>query len=341
MKLIVQIPCFNEIRGLRQTVADIPRELDGIDQVEILVVDDGSTDGTGELARELGVDHIVRHKVNCGLARAFRTGIDTCLRLGADIIVNTDGDNQYAGKDIARLCAPILAGEADIVIGDRETHTIEHFSKLKRNLQKIGSGVVRRLSGTSVQDVVSGFRALSREAALQINIVSPFSYTVEMVIQAGKKQMAVQSVPVETNEKLRESHLFKSIPRFIFDQLATIIRMYSMFQPLRVFFYISAFLSVVGLVPFIRFIYFYVIGAGAGHIQSLVVGAVLLMMGFMTFMIGLVADLISFNRQLLEMTLERVKVLEFEKSEQANSNAAGDRPHPKGTSFGAQSGQSS
>ncbi len=311
MKLIVQIPCFNEAQTLRQTVADIPRNIDGFDEVRVLIVDDGSTDGTAEVAREAGVDYVIRHKTRRGLARAFRTGIDACLNLGADIIVNTDGDNQYAGKEIPTLCRPILDGTADIVIGDRQTHAIQHFSLLKKNLQKIGSALVRRLSKTDVKDVVSGFRAMSREAALQINIVSSFSYTVEMIIQAGKKQIAITSVPVDTNAKTRESHLFRSIPQFIFDQVATIIRMYAMFQPLKVFFYLGLLLSVSGMIPIIRFLYFYMSGDGAGHLQSLVLGGVLLMMGFITFMIGLVADLISFNRQLLEMTLERVKILEF------------------------------
>jgi len=311
MKLIVQIPCFNEEQTLRQTVADIPRNIDGIDEVRVLIVDDGSTDGTAEVAREAGVDYVIRHKTRRGLARAFRTGIDACLNLGADIIVNTDGDNQYPGKEIPALCRPILDGTADIVIGDRQTHAIQHFSLLKKNLQKIGSALVRRLSKTDVKDVVSGFRAMSREAALQINIVSSFSYTVEMIIQAGNKQIAITSVPVGTNAKTRESHLFRSIPQFIFDQVATIIRMYAMFQPLKVFFYLGLLLSVSGVIPIIRFLYFYMSGDGAGHLQSLVLGGVLLMMGFITFMIGLVADLISFNRQLLEMTLERVKILEF------------------------------
>lgn len=315
MKLIVQIPCFNEEQTLRQTVADIPRNIDGIDEVRVLIVDDGSTDGTAEVAREAGVDYVIRHKTRRGLARAFRTGIDACLNLGADIIVNTDGDNQYAGKEIPALCRPILDGTADIVIGDRQTHAIQHFSLLKKNLQKIGSALVRKLSKTDVKDVVSGFRAMSREAALQINIVSSFSYTVEMIIQAGKKQIAITSVPVDTNAKTRESHLFRSIPQFIFDQVATIIRMYAMFQPLKVFFYLGLLLSVSGVIPIIRFLYFYLSGDGAGHLQSLVLGGVLLMMGFITFMIGLVADLISFNRQLLEMTLERVKILEFRQNE--------------------------
>lgn len=316
MKLIVQIPCFNEEQTLRQTVADIPRDISGFDQVEILVIDDGSTDGTMRVAEELGVDYVVRHKMRRGLARAFGTGVDTCLKLGADVIVNTDGDNQYAGKDIPKLCEPILKGEADIVIGDRQTQNLEHFSYIKKKFQKVGSAIVRALSDTDVRDAVSGFRALSREAALQINIVSSFSYTVEMIIQAGKKQIAIESVPVEVKETARASRLFESIPRFIADQVTTIVRMYSMFQPLRVFFYIGMVLSIIGAIPMIRFFYFYTIGEGGGHIQSLVLGGVLLMMGFVTFMIGLLADLISFNRQLLEMTLERVKTLEFQQAKE-------------------------
>lgn len=316
MKLIVQIPCFNEEQTLRQTVADIPRDISGFDQVEILVIDDGSTDGTVRVAEELGVDYVVRHKMRRGLARAFGTGVDTCLKLGADVIVNTDGDNQYAGKDIPKLCEPILKGEADIVIGDRQTQNLEHFSYIKKKFQKVGSAIVRALSDTDVRDAVSGFRALSREAALQINIVSSFSYTVEMIIQAGKKQIAIESVPVEVKETARASRLFESIPRFIADQVTTIVRMYSMFQPLRVFFYIGMVLSIIGAIPMIRFFYFYTIGEGGGHIQSLVLGGVLLMMGFVTFMIGLLADLISFNRQLLEMTLERVKTLEFQQAKE-------------------------
>jgi glycosyltransferase involved in cell wall biosynthesis len=315
MKLIVQIPCYNEADTLAQTIADIPRRIEGVDAVEILVVDDGSTDRTAEVARELGVEHIVRHTRNRGLARAFRTGLDAALRLGADIIVNTDGDNQYAGRDIPKLCAPILRGEADIVVGDRQTDRIPHFSPLKKRLQRTGSAVVRALSETDVTDVVSGFRALSREAAIHINILSPFSYTVEMVIQAGKKHMAIASVPVDTNPKLRSSRLFRGIPSFIRDQLTTMVRMYSMYQPLRVFFLIGTVLSLLGAWPIVRFLWFWWIGEGDGHVQSLVIGGVLLMMGFLTFMIGLVADLIHFNRQLIEMVLVRLKALEFRRDE--------------------------
>jgi glycosyltransferase involved in cell wall biosynthesis len=322
MKLIVQIPCFNEEHTLAETLAEIPRQIPGIDEIEILVIDDGSTDRTYEIARQSGVDHLVRHKTNRGLARAFRTGVDACLRLGADIIVNTDGDNQYAGRDIPRLCAPIMKGEADIVIGDRQTDTIEHFSPLKKRLQRTGSAVVRALSETDVRDAVSGFRALSREAAIQLNILSPFSYTVEMVIQAGKRHFAIASIPVSTNPKRRGSRLFRNLPQFMRDQLTTIVRMYSMYQPLRVFFWIGTVLTALGAIPVIRFLYYYTVGDGAGHLQSLVLGGVLLMMGFLTYMIGLVADLIHFNRQLLEMVLARLKAQEFRQRQDADTTDA-------------------
>jgi glycosyltransferase involved in cell wall biosynthesis len=312
MKLIVQIPCFNEADTLRQTVADVPRRIPGVDEVEVLVIDDGSTDGTSEHAREIGADYVVRHKNNKGLARAFRTGIETSLALGADIIVNTDGDNQYAGADIPRLIAPILAGEADIVVGDRQTAKVPHFSFGKKLLQTLGSFVVRQLSHTDVPDTVSGFRAISREAALHLNIVSSFSYTIEMLIQAGRKQMAVTSVPVGTNAKTRRSRLFKSIPNFVSQSLVTMVRMYAMYRPLRVFFYIGMALSITGALPILRFFYLYMTGQGDGHIQSLVLGGVLVVLGFMTLLIGLVADLIGFNRQLVEITLEKVRRLELD-----------------------------
>jgi glycosyltransferase involved in cell wall biosynthesis len=312
VKLIVQIPCYNEEQTLPETVADIPRQIDGIDKVEILIIDDGSRDRTVEVAREIGVDHIIRNKRNAGLARTFRKGLDACLVRGADIIVNTDGDNQYAGADIPKLVQPIIEGRADMVIGDRETSKIPHFSPIKKVLQYLGSGVVRRLAGIWVPDTVSGFRAFSREAAMRINVVSSFSYTIETVIQAGKRQLAVDSVPIRTNPKTRDSRLFKSIPHFIQNSLGTMVRMYAMYQPLRVFFYLGAVMVIIGLLPILRFLYFYFTSGGAGHIQSLLLGSVLVILGFITFLVGLVADLISFNRQLLEMTLERVKRLELD-----------------------------
>ena len=311
MKLIVQIPCFNEEETLPQTVADIPSEIYGVDTVEVLIIDDGSSDRTIEVARRIGVDHIVVNKNNQGLARSFRNGLDACLRLNADIIVNTDGDNQYAGKDIPKLIHPILQGEADIVIGDRQTDSIPHFSKNKKLFQRLGSGIVRRLSGTDVPDVVSGFRAYSREAAFQMNIVSSFSYTIETVIQAGAKRMAITSVPVDTNAKTRESRLFSSVPKFIEQQMNTIIRMYSMYKALRLFLLIGVILSLVGLVPIVRFLFFYFSGEGSGHIQSLVIGGTFVILGFMSFMFALLADLVGFNRQLIEIVLEKVRRMEM------------------------------
>ncbi len=318
MKLIVQIPCYNEEGTLPATLAGIPRRIDGIDTVEILIVSDGSTDRTVEVAREHGVDHIIVNKNNKGLARTFRVGLDACLRLGADIIVNTDGDNQYEGADIPLLIQPILDDRADIVVGDRKTNSVKHFSPVKKLLQDLGSFVVRNLSELDIPDAVSGYRAISREAALQINIVSPFSYTIEMLIQAGKKGLAVTSVPIRTNPKTHESRLFKSIPKFIEQSLTTMVRMYAMFQPLRVFFYIGMTLSVIGMLPILRFLYFYFIGEGGGHIQSLTLGGALLVIGFITFLIGLVADLINFNRQLLELTLERVRRIELGQRQNKN-----------------------
>jgi glycosyltransferase involved in cell wall biosynthesis len=312
VKLIVQIPCYNEEHTLPETVADIPRQIEGVDQVEILIIDDGSRDRTVDVAREIGVDHIVRNKRNIGLARSFRKGLDACLVRGADIIVNTDGDNQYAGADIPKLVQPILQGRADIVIGDRETRKIPHFSPVKKFLQWFGSGVVRRLAGIWVPDTVSGFRAFSREAAIRINVVSSFSYTIETVIQAGKRHLMVQSVAIRTNPKTRDSRLFKSVPHFIQNSLGTMVRMYAMYQPLRVFFFIGGVMVLIGMLPILRFLWFYVADGGAGHIQSLLLGSVFVILGFLTLVLGLVADLISFNRQLLEMTLERVRRLELD-----------------------------
>lgn len=314
MKLIVQIPCFNEEESLARTLADIPREIPGIDCVEILIIDDGSSDHTARQAALLGVDHIVGHKQNQGLARAFRTGLEASLQAGADVIVNTDADNQYAGSDIPRLIAPILQGQADMVVGDRQTRQLAHFSGLKKHLQRIGSAMVRQLSGIDMPDAVSGFRAFSREAAIQLNILSSFSYTIETLIQAGKRNLTVASVPVTTRPTERPSRLFRSIPQFIQNSAITMVRTYAMYKPLRVFFYIGLILILLGAIPILRFLVFYLQGDGSGHIQSLLLGTMLVSMGAFTWLIGLVADLISFNRQLLEMTLERVRRLELDRS---------------------------
>jgi glycosyltransferase involved in cell wall biosynthesis len=321
MKLIVQIPCYNEAETLEATLADIPRSIAGIDRVEVLIIDDGSSDGTADVARKLGADHVVRHTGNKGLAQTFASGIDACLRLGADIIVNTDGDNQYCGADIARLVEPILEGRADIVVGDRGSKTNPHFSFFKKRLQRLGSAVVRRVSGTTVPDAVSGFRAISREAALQLNIVSPFSYTIEMLIQAGAKRLCVASVPIGTNAKTRESRLFQSIPHFLRRSVATILRVYAMYQPLRVFCLIGGSLVVVGIVPIIRFLYFYLLGDGGGHVQSLILGGVLVIVGFITLLFGMLADLIGFNRRLIELALHRVIKLELAGQQKAEGSS--------------------
>ena len=258
-----------------------------------------------------GVHHIFRHKTNQGLGRAFRTGLDNALKLGADIIVNTDGDGQYCGEDIPNLINPILTDRADIVIGDRQTGTSTEFSFIKKCLQWLGSHVVRSLSSTDVPDAVSGFRAISRKAGIRLNILSKFSYTVEMLIQAGNKQMTVVSVPVRTNAKTRESRLFRNIPHFVARQLVSMFRMYAMYRPMRFFFYGGAVLSLAGLIPIVRFILFYASGDGAGHIQSLILGGVLLTMGFIVFVSGLLSDLISQNRQLSEIILEKVREMEL------------------------------
>jgi glycosyltransferase involved in cell wall biosynthesis len=322
MKLIIQIPCFNKEKTLPQTIGDIPRQIDGIDVIEILVIDDGSTDRTIETAKALDVNHIVSHRRNKGLALTFMTGLEACLRLGADIIVNTDGDNQYHGADIPKLIAPILRGEADMVIGDRRTEDIDHFGFLKKKLQKAGSHMVRVLSNTDVPDAVSGFRAFSRQAALQINIVSRYSYTIETVIQAGDKRMKIASVPVRTNPKTRDSRLITSIPRFIFNQVSTMVRMYTMFRPLKMFFIMGGLFILGGLIPAVRFIYFYMLGKGGGHIQSLVMAAVFLLIGIQLWVLGLLGDVISFNRKLIEETLLRVRRIELKDTgrQQIDSN---------------------
>jgi len=311
MKLMVQIPCLNEERTLPLTMADIPRAIPNIDKVEVLVIDDGSTDGTFRAAREHGADHIVRFPRTKGLTRAFSAGIDACLRLGADIIVNTDGDHQYCGSDIPRLIEPILDGSAEIVVGNRQVEKVRDFSWTKKKLQKIGSWAVRRVSGTDVPDVTSGFRAFSREAALQMNIVSPFSYTLETVIQAGKKHIAVAHTKIETNPKTRPSRLFKSMPEYVERSLTTIIRIYTMFQPLRVFTGFGIVFLAAALVLGARFLYFYATGTGHGHVQSVVLAGTLGVIGFLVVLIGLAADLISFNRKLIEETLYRMRRVEL------------------------------
>ncbi len=311
MKLIIQIPCLNEEKTLPVTLRDLPTYIEGVDEIETLIIDDGSTDRTVEVARELGVHHVVRHTNNKGLAEAFMSGLDACVKLGADIIVNTDGDNQYSGDSIKDLIAPILAGQADMVVGDRQINGIPHFSFVKKQLQQIGSWVVRHISDTEVADTTSGFRAFSREAALRLNVISGFTYTLETIIQAGKSNIAITHVPVKTNGKLRDSRLFRSIPSYIKRSAATIFRIYTMYEPLKTFSLIGGSVFSLGLLISLRFLYYYIMGDGDGHIQSLILSAVLMLIGFQVIMIGFLADLIRGNRRLIEDTQYRVKKLEI------------------------------
>ena len=320
----MQIPCFNEELTLPETLRDIPKQIPGIDIIELLVIDDGSSDRTSQVARELGVHHIIRNKRNIGLAGSFRAGLDRCLVLGADIIVNTDADNQYCGADIALLVQPILEGGVDVVIGDRQTSTIEHFSSSRKTIQRFGSWVVRSFSGVDIPDAVSGFRAISRDAAMRLNIVSTFSYTIEMLIQVGKKGMAFSSVPIRTNPKTRDSRLFTNVFRFIERSATTLVRMYSMYQPLRVFTALGLAVALIGLIPMVRYLYFYLFFNGIGKIQSLVIGSALLTIGVLTFFLGLVADLLNHNRALIEMTLEKVRRLESAQQARRSMFRAGE-----------------
>jgi glycosyltransferase involved in cell wall biosynthesis len=313
MKLIIQIPCLNEATTLPSTLADLPRSVPGVDIVETLVIDDGSRDGTSEVAIACGVNHVVRLRRNKGLAAAFQAGIDACIKAGADIIVNTDADNQYAGRDIQKLIEPLLRGEADICIGDRNIAALEHMSWRKRQLQRLGSWVVRQVSSTTVPDTTSGFRAYTRDAALRMTIVSEFSYTLESIIQAGKKRMAIAHVPIATNPRTRESRLFDSIFGYIKRSSATIVRIYAMYEPLKVFTYIGLTLFSAGFLISLRFLYYYVTSftGGGRYLQSLIYASVLMIVGFQVVLIGLLADVISANRKLLEDLLYRVRSLEL------------------------------
>ena len=309
-KLIVQIPCLNEAQTLPGTLADLPKSIAGVDVIEVLVIDDGSRDGTADVARACGADHIVRLRRNKGLAAAFQAGIDACLKAGADFIVNTDADNQYAGADIPKLLAPLLRGDADICIGDRNIAELRHMSWRKRQLQALGSWVVRQVSGTTVPDTTSGFRAYTREAALRMTIISEFSYTLESIIQAGKKRMAIAHVPIAVNPRTRESRLFDGIFSYIKRSGATIVRIYAMYEPLKVFTYLGLFITLIGVTGLGRFFYYYLQGQAFRHFSSLVASGVLVTLGFVVLVIGLLADVISGNRKLLEDLVYRVRSLE-------------------------------
>lgn len=309
MKLIIQIPCLNEEQTLPRTLADIPRVIEGVDVVELLVVDDGSTDRTAQIAREHGVHHVVQHHCNKGLAQAFHTGIHAALERGADIIVNTDADNQYPGHYIPELIRPIVENRADMVIGNRQTDQIAHFSPTKKLLQKLGSRAVRSVSGTDVPDAPSGFRALSREAALRLNLFTHYTYTLETIIQAGKKNMTIVAIPITTNGNLRDSRLVKSTWNYVLRSLVTILRLFVLYEPFRTFLYFSIPFFSVGLILWLRFFYFLLTDQASrgSHVQSVIVGAVLIIIGFLIFLIGLVGELIAINRRLHEETLYYLK----------------------------------
>ncbi len=312
MKLIIQIPCLDEEQTLPATLADLPREVDGFDTVEWLVIDDGSTDRTVEVARANGVDHVVRLTNNKGLAAGFQAGLDASLKLGADVIVNTDADNQYFGEDIAKLVAPIVAGSADMVVGDREVMSIEHFSPLKKSLQRLGSWVVRQASETTVPDTTSGFRAYNREAAMQMAVVSKFTYTLETIIQAGKLLVAIDHVPIRTNPKTRESRLFPSMWSYVRRNATSIFRIYAQYEPLRVFLSLAAVLVVLALVPWTRWLVAYFSGNGRGHVQSLILGAVLFNAGVVLFALGILGDLLYAQRIMSQRVFERVRRIELQ-----------------------------
>src|SRR4051794_35678393 len=338
MKLIIQIPCFDEEETLPVTLADLPREVAGFDEVEWLIIDDGSTDETVEVARANGIDHIVRLTNNKGLAAGFQAGLDASLKLGADVIVNTDADNQYYGGDIPKLVKPILDGDADMVVGDREIQNIEHFSPLKKALQRLGSWVVRRASQTKVPDTTSGFRAYNREAAIQLMVVSKFTYTLETIIQAGKMLVATDHVAIRTNPKTRESRLFPSMWSYVRRNTVSIFRIYAQYEPLRVFMTLAAIVGLAALVIWGRFAYFYIFdSSGAGHVQSLILGAVLFNAAVVLAALGILGDLLAAQRTLSQRTFERVRRIELALGvKPSHYEPAKDTGHPATT--GAASG---
>lgn len=312
MKLIIQIPCYNEEETLPITFKQLPRQIQGIDTIEYLIINDGSKDRTVEVAQGLGIHHIIDLPNNRGLAKGFMAGIQACLSLGADIIVNTDGDNQYSGYDIEKLVQPIIEGKAEIVIGDRETDTIEHFSPLKKKLQKLGSSVVRMASNTNVADTTSGFRAYSRDAAMKLNVVSEYTYTLETIIEAGHKKLAIVNVPIATNEKLRDSRLFKSMWGYIKKSAITITRIYTMMKPLKVFLTIGILFLLAGIGIGGRFVYFWLSGSGNGHIQSLILSSITISIGVQSIFFAFIADAIAANRKINDEILYRLKRIEYD-----------------------------
>lgn len=312
MKLIIQIPCYNEAETLEIALNDLPKHIDGIDEIEYLIINDGSKDNTVEVAKKWGVHYVVNFRRNKGLAKGFMAGLDACLRNGADIIVNTDADNQYCGEDIEKLVRPIIEGKTDIVIGERPIDQTEHFSPVKKKLQHFGSWVVRKASNSTIPDAPSGFRAYSREAAMRLNVTNEYTYTLETIVQAGREKIAMESVPIRTNGELRPSRLFNSMMGYVKKSMVTIIRAFMMYKPLKFF-------TIVGLIPFligaglgVRYLVFLCMGQAGGHVQSLILASILIMMGFMTIIIGLQADIIAANRKLLEDIQTRIRKIDYE-----------------------------
>lgn len=315
MKLIIQIPCYNEAETLEIALNDLPKHIDGIDAIEYLVINDGSKDNTVEVARKWGVHYVVNFRRNKGLAKGFMAGLDACLRNGADIIVNTDADNQYNGADIEKLVRPIIEGKTDIVIGARPIDETEHFSPLKKKLQHFGSWVVRKASKTDIPDAPSGFRAYSREAAMRLNVVNEYTYTLETIVQAGRDKIAMISVPITTNAELRPSRLFNSMFGYVKKSMLTIIRAFMMYKPLRFFTALGAVPILLGMVLGIRFLIFMMIGQGNGHIQSLILASMLILIGVQTIVVGLQADIIAANRKILEDVQYHVRKLDYDKDQ--------------------------
>lgn len=308
---MVQVPCLNEEETLPAVLSSIPTEIPGIDEILVLIIDDGSTDRTIDVAKEHGVTHFVRHARNRGLGRSFHDGVQRALELGADIVVNTDGDNQYPQERIGDLCQPILAGRADIVIADRQVHLVEHFSGPKVMLQKLGSRIVNKAAGTNLPDAASGFRAYSRDSLILLNTITQFSYCMETIIQAGNKRMAIESVPIRTNPKTRESRLFSSTYQHVLKSAGAIVKAYIMYKPYVIFSFFAVLLGVLGLLPFLRYAALKAVGDDGNHLQSLLVGTILLVMSFMSVIVGIIGDLLRTNRALIEDQLEHVKRMRF------------------------------
>lgn len=318
MKLIIQIPCFNEEQTLEITYKALPRQIEGIDEIDYLIINDGSTDNTVEVARKLGIRHIVSFRNNKGLAAAFRAGIDACLKLGADIIVNTDADNQYFGGDVETLVKPILNHTADIVIGQRPIDSIEHFSFIKKKLQRIGSWTVRVASNTNIPDAPSGFRAYSKEAALRLNVVSDYTYTLETIIQSGLNNMAIVAVPVRVNAELRKSRLFKSNFQYIMRSIVTMFRIYLMYKPLKTFITTGLISLFISLILGLRYLYFFTLGEGQGHVQSLILVVIFVVIGVQSIILGLFADLIASNRKIIEDIQYKIRKSFYQNSESSD-----------------------